>query len=59
MKQKMTRLMSDGLLLIGLCIFIVGLSMAWRPLGFIVGGLILAAVAFFFGYGAARFRRPD
>lgn len=50
------QLACDGLLLAGLALFVYGLSLAWRPLGFIAGGLVLSAAAFFTGY--RRIVRP-
>lgn len=50
-KQKWIGLACDGFLLAGLAVFVYGLSLAWRPAAFIVGGLILSAAAFFFRYG--------
>ena len=46
----------DLVFLIGCAVFVYGLSLAWRPLGFIVGGLIVASGAFFKGYWASRRR---
>lgn len=40
----------DALLIVGLVVFVYGLSLAWRPLGFIAGGLLLSAFAFLIGY---------
>jgi hypothetical protein len=37
-------------LLIGCALIAYGCWLAWRPLGFIVGGLMLALTGFFLGY---------
>jgi hypothetical protein len=40
----------DAGLVMGFLAFVYGLSLAWRPLGFIVGGAILASCCFLIGY---------
>jgi hypothetical protein len=40
----------DLLFLCGCALLAYGFWLAWHPLGFIVGGLLLAAVSFFLGY---------
>jgi hypothetical protein len=44
----------DLLFLVGAAVFAFGFWLAWHPLGFIVGGLTLAAFAFFGGYRIPR-----
>jgi hypothetical protein len=44
------KLSFDLVFLAGCAVFVYGLSLAWLPLGFIVGGIVLAAIAFFAGY---------
>lgn len=43
----------------GLLVFFYGLWLAWKPLGFIVGGLVLAIVTFLLSYpdGLAELKR--
>lgn len=50
LKKKLQKLSCDLLFLFGCGFFVYGLGLAWRPLGFIVGGGVLAAIAFFAGY---------
>jgi hypothetical protein len=40
----------DVVFLLGTAIAAYGFWLAWRPLGFIIGGLFLAAFAYFTGY---------
>lgn len=40
--------------LVGFLGLVYGLWLAWHPLGFIVGGLLLAACAFFYDYNLQR-----
>lgn len=56
-RERRGRLAWDALLVAGAGIFVYGLGLAWRPLGFIVAGLLLGAAAFLSGYGIARGRR--
>jgi hypothetical protein len=49
-KKRVQRLGLDLVFLVGCAVLLYGLSLAWRPLGFIVGGAALAAIAFFAGY---------
>ena len=49
-KKRLQKLSCDVSFLIGCAIFVYGLWLAWRPLGFIVGGIVVAAVAFSVGY---------
>lgn len=44
------QLVWDLVFVLGAAIFTYGLSLAWRPLGFITGGALLSAGAFFIGY---------
>jgi hypothetical protein len=48
--KRLQKLSFDLLFLCGCGVFVYGVWLAWRPLGFIVGGIVLAAVAFFAGY---------
>lgn len=57
MKPFLATLACDVVLFVGFLSLVYGLWMAWRPLGFIVGGLLLGAAAFFFHYDAARGKR--
>lgn len=54
MKPFLATLACDLVLLAGFVSLVYGLWLAWRPLGFIVGGLVLGAAAFFFHYDASR-----
>lgn len=47
----MKTIILDVGVVIGAAVFVYGLAQAWRPLGFIVGGLLLAAGCFVLGYG--------
>lgn len=49
-KTRLLRLALDLTFLAGCTLFVFGVWMAWRPLGFIIGGIVIAAVAFFAGY---------
>jgi hypothetical protein len=48
--EDLRQLTWDLVFVLGAAVFVYGLSLAWRPLGFIVGGLIISALAFFIGY---------
>jgi hypothetical protein len=48
--KRIQKLTFDLLFLCGCGVFVYGLWLAWRPLGFIVGGTVIAALAFFAGY---------
>lgn len=48
--KRMQRLLMDLAFLAGCAVFVYGLWLAWHPLGFIVCGVVIAAVAFFAGY---------
>lgn len=54
MKASLTRIACELCMVAGLAIFVYGLWLTWRPLGWIVGGLLLAAGAFFFHYNGLR-----
>lgn len=58
MKQMLLRVACNLVFLMGFLTLVYGLWLAWHPLGFILGGLLLAAGAFFYEYnlqrGAAR-----
>ena len=49
-KKRFYKLAMDLTFLVGCAVFVFGLWLAWHPLGFIVGGVVVAAVAFFVGY---------
>lgn len=49
-RNTVRQLVWDLVFVIGALVFVCGLSMAWRPLGFIVGGMIISAIAFLVGY---------
>ena len=51
-KRILIQSLCDTMLIAGFSAFVYGLSLAWRPLAFIVGGLSVGAAAFFFGYGS-------
>jgi hypothetical protein len=55
-KLLFVKLAWDVLFLAGCGAFVYGLGLAWRPLGFIMGGVVTAAGAFFQGYWASRRR---
>ena len=54
MKKILIQTGCDALVLMGGIAFIHGLSLAWLPLGFIGGGLLLGAAAFFYSYGTRK-----
>jgi hypothetical protein len=56
-QKKLRELAFDALVLTGAAIFAYGLWLAWHPLGFIVGGLMLGAAGIFFGYDREALRR--
>ena len=51
---KWTKAAWDLGMLAGAGAFTFGLYLAWHPLGFIAGGLLLGAVCFFSGYDQQR-----
>lgn len=55
-RKQWIKLSWDIAIGVGLTVFVYGLWRAWQPLGFIVGGLTLAAVALFAGYSLGEFR---
>jgi hypothetical protein len=55
-KKQLIKAAADLVLVLAFCVFVYGLSLAWRPLGFIVGGLLAGAAAFYFGYSSVDFR---
>lgn len=55
-KDVLLKLGADLLMLVSFGVFIYGLWLAWHPLGFIVGGLLACAAAFFYGYSASNLR---
>jgi hypothetical protein len=52
-KKRVRSWIPDTCFLAGCAVFVYGVWLAWRPLGFIVGGLAVAAIAFFMGYRPA------
>lgn len=50
-------LLADAAALLGLAAFSYGFWLAWRPLGFIVGGLALSALGVLYGRSIAEIRR--
>jgi hypothetical protein len=44
----------DVVFFIGVAVFSFGFWLAWRPLGFIVSGLVIAAFSFFADYRRSR-----
>lgn len=58
MTHLLLRIACNIVFLAGFAGLVYGLWLAWHPLGFILGGLLLAAGAFFYEYnlqrGAAR-----
>jgi hypothetical protein len=50
LKTRLQRIGLDLAFLVGCAVLVYGLSLAWRPLGFIVGGGALAAIALLAGY---------
>ena len=48
---------ADLIAVIGLLAFSYGFWLAWRPLGFIIGGLALLALGILFGRSAVTSRR--
>lgn len=56
MKSRFLKFGCDAAVVLGALLFSYGLHLAWRPLGFIVGGAVLAAGAFFIGYQKTTFR---
>jgi len=47
------RILADLAVIVGLIAFAYGFWLAWRPLGFIIGGLALFALGILFGRSAA------
>jgi uncharacterized membrane protein YiaA len=54
MKASLTRIACELFMVAGLFAFVYGLWLAWHPLGWMIGGLLLAACAFFVHYNALR-----
>lgn len=54
MKPLLLRIACNLAFLAGFAALVYGLWLAWRPLGFILGGLLLGAAAFFFDYNLQR-----
>ncbi len=52
--KRLQKLAYDLLFLCGCGVCVYGLWLAWRPLGFIVGGIVLAAIGFLSAYNLAR-----
>ena len=57
--SKLKEAAFDLAIVAGMGIFDYGLWLAWRPLGFIVGGLSLAAFGMFMGYDRQAMRRQS
>jgi hypothetical protein len=55
--QLAKRLATDLMFLAGLALAIFGVWVWSHPLGLIVGGIVLAALGFLFGYDPATLRR--
>jgi hypothetical protein len=58
--KKLSVFLPDAVLLLGVAVLAYGFWLAWRPLGYIMGGLMLAAVGLFLDRGRAvesRWRR--
>ena len=55
-KEKLIKPAADVLLLVSFAVFVYGLSLAYRPLGFIVGGLVAGGAALFVGYSVGSIR---
>lgn len=58
-KEKVVKFAADVVLVIASAVFVYGLCLAWRPLGFIVGGLLCAIAALFVGYSNGNFGRRN
>ncbi|HVJ09277.1 MAG TPA: hypothetical protein VM554_12925 [Acidisarcina sp.] len=54
--KELVKFLCDLGVIAGAGVFVYGLWLAWPPLGFVVGGLLVSAASFFLGYGATRFR---
>jgi hypothetical protein len=54
MKASLTRIACELFMLAGLSALVYGLWLAWHPLGFVIGGALLAAGAFFVHYNMLR-----
>ncbi len=54
MKKKILGWIADAIVIVGLLCFVYGIWLAWKPLGYMVSGVLLAAAAFFIHYGAIR-----
>jgi hypothetical protein len=59
MKQKILSWVCDVAVAVGFFVFCYGLWLAWKPLGFILGGLAMASGAFFIGYGLKPIARRE
>lgn len=54
MKRRIYGWTTDAAMLLGAACCAYGLWLAWRPLGFIVGGLAICTAAFLLNYGEIR-----
>ncbi len=52
--ESSRRSLHDGAFVVGIASFVFGAWLAWHPLGFIVGGVLLAVLSFLTGY-----RKPE
>lgn len=55
-KENLIKPAADLVMLVSFAVFVYGLSLAWHPLGYIVGGLLTCAAAIFYGYSASTLR---
>ena len=55
--KKLPQLLADIAVVCGLILFAYGFWLAWHPLGFIVGGLALGALAVLYGRSTTETRR--
>lgn len=56
-RLQLRGLFFDAIVVLGVAAVAYGFWRAWRPLGFIIGGLFAAAAAFLFGYNPETLRR--
>lgn len=53
-KKKVAELVTQLVVVVGLCVFVRGVWLAWRPGGWMAAGLLIAAPALFLAYGSFR-----
>ena len=58
-RPQFTGILYDLTVLAGICLLSYGSWLAWRPLGFIIGGLALSALGILLGRSIAGQRRPS